>query len=292
MPPVAHTPCISIHTPHAGSDIALFEEKQAKAKISIHTPHAGSDTTSRAGSKKEKISIHTPHAGSDICHSGCPPDGSNFNPHSPCGERQDARTNAGLTVQISIHTPHAGSDCSVVIYTQDQYGFQSTLPMRGATWKCHDPKCAYLFQSTLPMRGATRVEVADIQLIKYFNPHSPCGERLHGHWLMIFVKSFQSTLPMRGATAGARQCRYIYPISIHTPHAGSDHIQRGRHGQDSISIHTPHAGSDVKLWRKDACFQNFNPHSPCGERLLVDHRSQSLYPFQSTLPMRGATGSA
>ena len=34
---------------------------------------------------------------------------------------------------ISIHTPHAGSDRFSVMYMSKIIGFQSTLPMRGAT---------------------------------------------------------------------------------------------------------------------------------------------------------------
>ena len=36
---------------------------------------------------------------------------------------------------------------------------------------------AALFQSTLPLRGATQVNLVSRQSLKYFNPHSPCGER-------------------------------------------------------------------------------------------------------------------
>ena len=34
---------------------------------------------------------------------------------------------------------------------------------------------------------------------------------------------------------------------------------------------------------------NFNPRSPCGERLLVRHGFRAAEVFQPTLPMRGAT---
>ena len=35
--------------------------------------------------------------------------------------------------------------------------------------------------------------------------------------------------------------------------------------------------------------QDFNPHSPCGERRLFLSMGQKRFQFQSTLPMRGAT---
>ena len=100
--------------------------------------------------------------------------------------------------------------------------FQSTLPLRGATFtidwgtdkldiSIHTPlagsdmkpttfsRSTFLFQSTLPLRGATRTQVQS-QRRKYFNPHSPCGERPYRLWI---------------STAKRR-------ISIHTPLAGSD----------------------------------------------------------------------
>ena len=38
--------------------------------------------------------------------------------------------------------------------------------------------------------------------------------------------------------------------------------------------------------------ENFNPRSPCGERLKLGQNWAEIGQFQSTLPMRGATGTA
>ena len=78
----------------------------------------------------------------------------NFNPHSPCGERQDAAFEAE-GIGISIHTPLAGSDVASMVM----------------------PSAAREFQSTLPLRGATRVPGLLPVRWSHFNPHSPCGER-------------------------------------------------------------------------------------------------------------------
>ena len=56
-----------------------------------------------------------------------------------------------------------------------------------------------------------------------------------------------------------------------------------------ISIHTPHAGSDNMPSKKPQFVINFNPHSPCGERRAYFLINCSRFKFQSTLPMRGAT---
>ena len=55
-----------------------------------------------------EISIHTPHAGSDRYPTACTYYFSDFNPHSPCGERRALVPD--IRKVISIHTPHAGSD--------------------------------------------------------------------------------------------------------------------------------------------------------------------------------------
>ena len=72
---------------------------------------------------------------------------------------------------------------------------------------------------------------------------------------------------MRGATPAKDAADYKILISIHAPHAGSDHRPSGRHPGCLISIHAPHAGSDEHF------------HRPM----------RSVIEFQSTLPMRGAT---
>ena len=105
-----HSPLsISIHTPHAGSDFRPYAHC-ADIQISIHTPHAGSDGSICPYCLTLNISIHTPHAGSDNAVEGIdlgdkkfqstlpmrgatrrsqqhPWSATNFNPHSPCGER-------------------------------------------------------------------------------------------------------------------------------------------------------------------------------------------------------------
>ena len=56
-----------------------------------------------------------------------------------------------------------------------------------------------------------------------------------------------------------------------------------------ISIHTPLAGSDAPAKGRTGGEENFNPHSPCGERLGIFSSAANGARFQSTLPLRGAT---
>ena len=129
--------------------------------------------------------------------------GTDFNPRSPCGERHDADNAYLRSTAISIHAPHAGSDNSPGFARVILFIFQSTLPMRGATFSAHSNSWVGRFQSTLPMRGATVLCPFSRQLIL-----------------------FQSTLPMRGATLFFYIVCQLILISIHAPHAGSDRPAR------------------------------------------------------------------
>ena len=81
-----------------------------------------------------RISIHAPRAGSDGLQN-----------HE-----------AAARVAISIHAPRAGSDCNTGAALFMFYEFQSTLPVRGATFLYEADGEDAEFQSTLPVRGATK----------------------------------------------------------------------------------------------------------------------------------------
>ena len=82
---------------------------------------------------------------------------------------------------ISIHAPHAGSDTLGLFILARWCGFQSTLPMRGATVRrrCGNHQ-ALRFQSTLPMRGATGISLY-IYIYMVISIHAPhAGSDLFG----------------------------------------------------------------------------------------------------------------
>ena len=98
-------------------------------------------------------------------------------------------------------------------------------------------------------------------------------------------EQFQSTLPLRGAT-DHRKSFYgkAMIISIHTPLAGSDVKVRLLCATFYISIHTPLAGSDRSVITINPSHQYFNPHSPCGERLLIPGHPSSRSDFNPHSP--------
>ena len=184
--------------------------------------------------------------GSDEPHSSGSQRRANFNPRSPCGERRHDKT------------PDNGRD-----------GFQSTLPVRGATFMRSTTILYPTISIHAPRAGSDLPARQPFSSCRYFNPRSPCGERLLRHMLLRLLRAFQSTLPVRGATpthlqpmyqlcnfnprspCGERHClRYLafttLAISIHAPRAGSDATSLLRAPvRAEISIHAPRAGSDV-----------------------------------------------
>ena len=76
-------------------------------------------------------------------HGGQP----HFNPRSPCGERRDIKAALESLKKISIHAPRVGSDRPCAVQTARPRGFQSTLPVWGATAKLHNSSPAILRKS-------------------------------------------------------------------------------------------------------------------------------------------------
>ncbi len=114
----------------------------------------------------------------------------NFNPRSPCGERQMWQKLWQKNWMISIHALHAESDSSMLRTFLLFFLFQSTLSMRRAT--------------TVPVLNGEPVIISihalhaesdeSCQLIsctlKNFNPRSPCGERQQKSHIYIKICSF------------------------------------------------------------------------------------------------------
>ena len=146
-----------------------------------------------------------------------------------------------------------------------------------------------------------------------FNPRSPWGER-RGSWGLNAARTapFQSTLPVGGAT-GARRCVCVSaPFQSTLPVGGATYLSDGNRNMVMISIHAPRGGSDTENQELHLDKYDFNPRSPWGERpdhdgdpntltiisihaprggsdLPITSSSASVIPFQSTLPVGGAT---
>ena len=102
----------------------------------------------------------------------------------------------------------------------------------------------------------------------YFNPCSPCGERPTKQYGDTLKQLFQSMLPVRGATVEVSfspACFASFQSML--PVRGATLARYARPWRVHISIHAPRAGSDSSPSTFSRRYDNFNPCSPCGERL-------------------------
>ena len=107
--PLARLP-ISIHAPHARSDLRVVEVVRVLRKISIHAPHARSDR--RLDFVPEPGDDFNPRSSCEERPSVRPLERTArayFNPRSSCEERHNYKRGIKVFL-ISIHAPHARSD--------------------------------------------------------------------------------------------------------------------------------------------------------------------------------------
>ena len=193
---------------------------------------------------------------------------------------------------ISIHAPHARSDDRAVPGCRSRRHFNPRS-------SCEERR---------------RSEWAEGSYPRDFNPRSSCEERPMHRMSILWPIAFQSTLLMRGATAFRRVIRPAMPISIHAPHARSDNgggarVTRAATFQSTLLMRGATLPLLLRLRASDfnprssceerrrpahrrACRLYFNPRSSCEERHPRRCLPKREAAFQSTLLMRGATGTA
>ena len=168
---------------------------------------------------------------------------------------------------ISIHAPRVGSDLAQKRHGDQHADFNPRSPCGERPIFTIPCLQILVFQSTLPVWGATNIsEVTNVsQAISIHAPRVGSDILVAIAFRSIFL--FQSTLPVWGATLRRYKAQTPPTISIHAPRVGSDRLRR--------------VGPSLSI--------DFNPRSPCGERLWNKVNSGSAALFQSTLPVWGAT---
>ncbi len=168
---------ITIHAPHAGSDINMGNACAMLSCISIHAPHAGSDPGSVALLfRRRYFNPRSPRGERPIPRGITTGAWPNFNPRSPRGERH------------SRPLPYASSN-----------QFQSTLPTRGATPRTHSRWDSAAISIHAPHAGSDTVGRYRTPVQINFNPRSPRGERRDGDVLRVFGMPISIHAPHAGS---------------------------------------------------------------------------------------------
>ena len=176
------------------------------------------------GTPLRAISIHAPHAGRDRCRRSDRRGKYYFNPRAPCGARR--RRGSPSPCSASNFNPRAPCGARQYYHTASisDKQFQSTRPVRGATWRW------------ISSRPTTC----------YFNPRAPCGARPVHTYLAPYIPAISIHAPRAGRDISRRFPGLRFWISIHAPRAGRDCLQSLHRVTDVISIHAPRAGRDSR----------------------------------------------
>ena len=230
-------------------------------------PLRGATTTAKDSRRKWPISIHAPLAGRDSLYSRPTSRQMHFNPRAPCGAR---RLDDLASVREKL--------------------FQSTRPLRGATLKSAVWDKDQAISIHAPLAGRDGYRGLSVRRLQYFNPRAPCGARRIVYCVQLEISPFQSTRPLRGATPSAPRVLFFRRISIHAPLAGRDALTTG--ASCAAMNFNPRApcGARRGLHGFGLLCSHFNPRAPCGARRPLIRYCASESAFQSTRPLRGATG--
>ena len=257
---------ISIHAPRVGSDCAHVGAMKSEREFQSTLPVWGATPPNISDRRKTHISIHAPRVGSDARQPGIGLIRSDFNPRSPCGERQSWNAGGtatmafqstlpvwgatGLAINdlfgsaISIHAPRVGSDAEGRKPLYLRYHFNPRSPCGERQKIANGEKTLELFQSTLPVWGATVVMLSFSVLTFLFQSTLPVwgatNDSRDGNIRLLF----QSTLPVWGATPYPPGCRRSEKFQSTLPVWGATDGLPGLAGYRLISIHAPRVGSD------------------------------------------------
>ena len=137
--------CISTHAPHAGSDRGTATRASANTLFQPTLPMRGATDLMHRPLWCSKFQPTLPMRGATVFDCDCS-GGKRISTHAPhAGSDVKVIPGEDGNITISTHAPHAGSDLEEFKWTVDQYVFQPTLPMRGATADINKSASSILF---------------------------------------------------------------------------------------------------------------------------------------------------
>ena len=155
----------------------------------------------------------------------------------------------------------------------EEYKFQSTHPVWGATLDPIALATSARFQSTHPVWGATAPWSLQLLMIRHFNPRTPCGVRRGFESLRAYQAKFQSTHPVWGATGVSQGTVSDWEFQSTHPVWGATWCRcpSWDPGSRFQSTH-PVWGATLGPVTVPAPDDDFNPRTPCGVRRGHDGR--------------------
>ena len=151
----------------------------AAARISIHAPHTGRDVSESWQQIIDDLFQSTrPIRGATGRASAIRSGTIYFNPRAPYGARPNEARPRYKYGRISIHAPHTGRDVTEFFINIKSLRISIHAPHTGRDSRLsHIRLTSSIFQSTRPIRGATFCGLPCPLEQVYFNPRAPYGAR-------------------------------------------------------------------------------------------------------------------
>ena len=282
---------VSTHAPLAGSDGHLVVDRHSVALFQPTLPLRGATVVLGLDSRGlwfqptlplrgatrplgffarlPRFNPRSPCGERQAARSSSRPSSCRFNPRSPCGERLDAALGLLQQLVVSTHAPLAGSDVALQPVGAHDLAVSTHAPLAGSDRASHvsgNPR--HSFQPTLPLRGATVCCRADI-LRRVVSTHAPLAgsdDRAYAYRRRNF--GFNPRSPC-GERLGHIGIGRIVFVSTHAPLAGSDSGRaRATRPERGFNPRSPCGERRRSARPSGARRLGFNPRSPCGERPL------------------------
>ena len=173
---------------------------------------------------------------------------------------------------------------------QGRRSFNPRAPC-GARLKTHAfVKSLSMFQSTRPLRSATYASMPRC-IVFGVSIHAPLAERnAPWHIKAVHEQRFNPRAPCGARHTGRKRTNQGGSVSIHAPLAERDCLR-------SIDIYCPRrfnprapCGARLEMSNTAPIDFSFNPRASCGARPYWTTRWARTTGFQSTRPLRSATG--
>ena len=259
---------ISIHAPLAGRDAIQVVALKHTIPISIHAPLAGRDLTEISTSLFTwEFQSTRPLRGATMALYSSGASLTYFNPRAPCGARPSYTIPSFALLYFNPRAP-CGARRRRSIQISTVLRFQSTRPLRGATWMLHRRRCHHQYFNPRAPCGARPIFSTSATEKFYFNPRAPCGARHHLHSYTASFQEFQSTRPLRGATLTAHPFTAArMPFQSTRPLRGATKIVDSGVSAPNFNPRAPCGARPpaARAARRES--RDFNPRAPCGARL-------------------------
>ena len=165
---------VSIHAPREGRDGVPGSIRTGRQWFQSTRPVKGATATTTATPRTLRVSIHAPREGRDVAAAEAGDDVDGVSIHAP---REGRDTMSAVSIQpvtsVSIHAPREGRDWHHNRSSTCRPMFQSTRPVKGATFICLHPIANCRVSIHAPREGRDTGLIFSVSVQNRFNPRAP-----------------------------------------------------------------------------------------------------------------------